>query len=116
MKDILTLKELLIKNRISVRRIASGVNFSITTVNQVINSKYPGSDDTAKKIIDYANFLLIKKEDLNRFIYTKSELYEKVFMNLFRDKKYSADEAEEFYNVFLVLKKYNNEKSKIESD
>jgi hypothetical protein len=103
----MTLTEQLRKKGKSIRRIAAELKLNHSTVLQILKGNYPGSEDTKKKVIDYINFILIDKEDLNPIIYNNIDLFIKTFQNAIRDKKYfTDDQAMILVDVSFKLKRH----------
>jgi transcriptional regulator with XRE-family HTH domain len=99
------------KKHISISSIAKRLGIDKGAVSKILNNKYPGNEETKKKVIRYIQFLLIDKKDLNPVMYENSDLFIRALSHSIRSMKvFSDDEAHLMLDVVLTLKIYNKER------
>ena len=92
----------------STHKIADGLDdVSQTTVSQIINNKYTGSEETINKVWERISFTLQHKEDLNPMIYSNTETFIKLLNVAIKHKSFNDDETMKFIELKKVLTNYS---------
>jgi len=103
----MTLKEQLKKKGKSIRSVANDLKLNHSTVIQILQGKYQGSEDTIRKVLKHISFILIDKEDLNSIIYSDPDLFIRAFSFAMRSfKNFTDDESITLVDLTLKLKKF----------
>lgn len=111
----MNIKDKLEERNISNRDIANHLGYSQPVVNNIINGIYKGSEFTKRRVLDYIDFLLSDKVDINPFVNKNLDLTISIFrLAIRKGTGFTRAEEKELMGAYLTLiehKEYLSEKT-----
>lgn len=101
---------------ISGRFIASSLQLGVSTVSDILNNKYKGSELTKQKVYDFIQMLKESKEDLNSLIYPHAELVFKALHLAIENRKFNYEEKKKLMEISEPINEYIKANKETDSD